>query len=323
MNFATTRRIFGFGLLALCLGSAMAQNYPAKPVKILVPFVAGGTSDIVARAVAQKLNEAGYTTVVENRPGANGSIAGEALAKSPNDGYTLLVGSIGTFAINMGLYKNSKYDVMRDFDAITVAVRTPNILIVPPNFPANNLKEFIEYARKNPGKVAYGSSGSGSSDHLSAEMFKLQTQTFGVHIPYRGGAAAQTDIMAGNIEASFQNFGTVVPYIKAGRMKALGVTSRQRMPQLPDVPTLIESGMKDFDVTSWQAVAAPKGTPPDVVQRIYRDVAQVLKDPEVQQKIQGLGADPGGLTPADFQARIKREIDLWGRVAKAAKIQPE
>ena len=190
MNFATTRRIFGFGLLALCLGSAMAQNYPAKPVKILVPFVAGGTSDIVARAVAQKLNEAGYTTVVENRPGANGSIAGEALAKSPNDGYTLLVGSIGTFAINMGLYKNSKYDVMRDFDAITVAVRTPNILIVPPNFPANNLKEFIEYARKNPGKVAYGSSGSGSSDHLSAEMFKLQTQTFGVHIPYRGGAAA-------------------------------------------------------------------------------------------------------------------------------------
>ena len=235
-------RILGCIVLGWSAALAWAQPYPSKPVKILVPFVAGGTSDIVARAVSQKLNEAGYTTVVENRPGANGSIAGEALAKSPNDGYTLLVGSIGTFAINMGLYKNAKYDVMRDFDAITVAVRTPNVLIVPPNFPANNLKEFIEYARKNPGKVAYGSSGSGSSDHLSAEMFKLQTQTFGVHIPYRGGAAAQTDIMAGNIEASFQNFGTVVPYIKAGRMKALGVTSRQRMPQLPEVPTLIEIG---------------------------------------------------------------------------------
>jgi tripartite-type tricarboxylate transporter receptor subunit TctC len=296
----------------------MAQTYPAKPVKILVPFVAGGTSDIVARAVAQKLNEAGYTTVVENRPGANGSIAGEALAKSPNDGYTLLVGSIGTFAINMGLYKNSKYDVLRDFDAITVAVRTPNILIVPPNFPANNLKEFIEYARKNPGKVAYGSSGSGSSDHLSAEMFKLQTQTFGVHIPYRGGAAAQTDIMAGNIEASFQNFGTVVPYIKAGRMKALGVTSRQRMPQLPDVPTLIESGMKDFDVTSWQAVAAPKGTPPEIIRKLQTDIARGFSSPDMIQRFNGLGFEVVTNTPAEAQAFFKSEIERWSAVVKAS-----
>ena len=318
MNVCMTRRILGLGLLAWCLGSAMAQTYPAKPVKILVPFVAGGTSDIVARAVAQKLNEAGYTTVVENRPGANGSIAGEALAKSPNDGYTLLVGSIGTFAINMGLYKNSKYDVMRDFDAITVAVRTPNILIVPPNFPANTLKEFIEYARKNPGKVAYGSSGSGSSDHLSAEMFKLQTQTFGVHIPYRGGAAAQTDIMAGNIEASFQNFGTVVPYIKAGRMKALGVTSRQRMPQLPDVPTLIESGMKDFDVTSWQAVAAPKGTPPDVLRKLHADISKGLNAPDMVQRFNGLGFDVVTNTPAEAQAFFKSEIERWSAVVKAS-----
>ena len=226
-----------------------------KGTKILVPFVAGGTSDIVARAVSQKLNDAGYVTLVENRPGANGSIAAEALSKSPADGYTLLVGSIGTFAINMGLYKNPKYDVMRDFEAVTVAVRTPNVLITPPNFPANTVKELVDYAKKNPGRVSYGSSGSGSSDHLSAEMFKLQTQTFGVHIPYRGGAAAQTDIMAGNIEASFQNFGTVVPYIKAGKMKALAVTSKERMPQLPNVPTMLESGLKDFDVTSWQAVA--------------------------------------------------------------------
>ena len=318
MNFSMTRRIMGLGLLALGLGSAMAQTYPAKPVKILVPFVAGGTSDIVARAVAQKLNEAGYTTVVENRPGANGSIAAEALAKSPNDGYTLMVGSIGTYAINMGLYKNPKYDVMRDFDAITVAVRTPNVLIVPPQFPANNLKEFIDYARKNPGKVAYGSSGSGSSDHLSAEMFKLQTQTFGVHIPYRGGAAAQTDIMAGNIEASFQNFGTVVPYIKAGRMKALGVTSRQRMPQLPDVPTLIESGMKDFDVTSWQAVAAPKGTPADIVRKLHADIAKGLNSPDMVQRFNGLGFEVVTNTPTEAQAFFKSEIDRWTAVVKAS-----
>ena len=311
-------RILGCIVLGLCSALAWAQPYPSKPVKILVPFVAGGTSDIVARAVSQKLNEAGYTTVVENRPGANGSIAGEALAKSPNDGYTLLVGSIGTFAINMGLYKNAKYDVLRDFDAITVAVRTPNVLIVPPNFPANNLKEFIEYARKNPGKVAYGSSGSGSSDHLSAEMFKLQTQTFGVHIPYRGGAAAQTDIMAGNIEASFQNFGTVVPYIKAGRMKALGVTSRQRMPQLPEVPTLIESGMKDFDVTSWQAVAAPKGTPPEILRKLHADIAKGFHAPDMVQRFNGLGFEVVVNPPAEAQAFFKSEIERWGAVVKAS-----
>ncbi|MEY2658941.1 MAG: hypothetical protein RLZZ123_113 [Pseudomonadota bacterium] len=308
--------------LALTLGAcplwAGAQPYPSKPVKILVPFVAGGTSDIVARAVAQKLNEAGYTTVVENRPGANGSIAAEALSKSPNDGYTLLVGSIGTFAINMGLYKNPKYDVLRDFDAVTVAVRTPNVLVVPPKFPANNLKEFIDYARKNPGKVSYGSSGSGSSDHLSAEMFKLQTQTFGVHIPYRGGAAAQTDIMAGNIEASFQNFGTVVPYIKAGRMKALGVTSRQRMPQLPDVPTLIESGLKDFDVTSWQAVAAPKGTPPEVIKKLHADISRGLNSPEMTQRFNDLGFEVVTPSPADAQAFFKAEIERWATVVKAS-----
>ena len=311
-------RILGCVVLGGSAALAWAQPYPSKPVKILVPFVAGGTSDIVARAVSQKLNEAGYTTVVENRPGANGSIAGEALAKSPNDGYTLLVGSIGTFAINMGLYKNAKYDVLRDFDAITVAVRTPNVLIVPPNFPANNLKEFIEYARKNPGKVAYGSSGSGSSDHLSAEMFKLQTQTFGVHIPYRGGAAAQTDIMAGNIEASFQNFGTVVPYIKAGRMKALGVTSRQRMPQLPEVPTLIESGMKDFDVTSWQAVAAPKGTPPEILRKLHADIAKGFHAPDMVQRFNGLGFEVVVNPPAEAQAFFKSEIERWSAVVKAS-----
>ncbi len=321
MTLKNNRRLlvhWSLALWAACATPCWAQSYPAKPVKILVPFVAGGTSDIVARAVAQKLNEAGYTTVVENRPGANGSIAAEALAKSPNDGYTLMVGSIGTYAINMGLYKNPKYDVMRDFDAITVAVRTPNVLIVPPNFPANNLKEFIDHARKNPGKVSYGSSGSGSSDHLSAEMFKLQTQTFGVHIPYRGGAAAQTDIMAGNIEASFQNFGTVVPYIKAGRMKALGVTSRQRMPQLPDVPTLIENGLKDFDVTSWQAVAAPKGTPPEIVRKLQSDIAKGLNAPDMLQRFNGLGFEVVTNSPAEAQAFFKSEIDRWSAVVKAS-----
>jgi tripartite-type tricarboxylate transporter receptor subunit TctC len=300
---------------------ALAQAYPNKPVKILVPFVAGGTSDIVARAVGQKLTEAGYTTLVENRPGANGSIAAEALAKSTADGYTIMVGSIGTYAINMGLYKNPKYDTQKDFDAITVAVRTPNVLITPPNFPAGNLKEFIEYARKNPGKVSYGSSGSGSSDHLSAELFKQQTKTFGVHIPYRGGAAAQTDIMAGNIEASFQNFGTVVPYIRAGKMKALAVTSAARMPQLPNVPTMIESGIAGFDVTSWQAVAAPKGTPKDIVNKLHADIAKGFRAPELSQRFADQGFENVLGTPEQTTAFFKAEIERWAKVVKASGAQ--
>lgn len=305
-------------LLALMTAAAHAQTYPAKPVKILVPFVAGGTSDLVARAVAQKLTEAGYTAVVENRPGANGSIAAEALAKSPADGYTLMVGSIGTFAINMSMYKNSKYDTMRDFDAITVAVRTPNVLITPPNFPANSVKEFIDYAKKNPGKISYGSSGSGSSDHLSAELFKLQTGTFGVHIPYRGGAAAQLDIMAGTIEASFQNFGTVVPYIRAGKMKAIAVTSRERMPQLPNVPTVIESGLAGFEVTSWQAVAAPKGTPQDIINKLQADIAKGFRAPDLTQRFTAQGFEIVINTPAEANAFFKEEIERWAKVVKAS-----
>ena len=305
-------------LLALAAASVHAQAYPAKPVRILVPFVAGGTSDIVARAVAQKLTDAGYTTVVENRPGANGSIAAEALAKSPADGYTLMVGSIGTFAINMSMYKNAKYDTMRDFDAITVAVRTPNVLITPPNFPANSLAEFIAYAKKNPGKISYGSSGSGSSDHLSAELFKQQTGSFGVHIPYRGGAAAQMDIMAGTIEASFQNFGTVLPYINGGKMKALAVTSMQRMPQLPNVPTAIESGLSGFEVTSWQAVAAPKGTPKDIIDKLNADIARGFRAPDLTQRFGAQGFEIVVNTPAQASAFFKEEIERWAKVVKAS-----
>ncbi len=305
-------------LCALASSPALAQPYPNKPVKVLVPFVAGGTSDIVARAIAQKLTEAGYTALVENRPGANGSIAGEALAKSPPDGYTIMVGSIGVLAINMSLYKNPKYDVVKDLEAVTVAISTPNVLITPPNFPANNLKEFIDHARKNPGKISYGSSGSGSSDHLSAELFKQQTKTFGVHIPYRGGAAAQVDIMAGVIEASFQNFGTVVPYIRAGKMKALAVTSKARMPQLPEVPTMIESGMAGFEVTSWQAVAAPKGTPKDIITKLNADITRGLRAADISKRFGDQGLDIVANTPEQAGAFFKQEIERWATVVKAS-----
>ncbi len=310
----------GFAL-ALAAATALAQPYPNKPVKVLVPFVAGGTSDIDARAAAQKLNEAGYSALVENRPGANGSIAAEALAKSPPDGYTIMVGSIGTFAINMSLYKNPKYDTLKDLEAITVAVRTPNVLITPPSFAPNSVKELIEYAKKNPGKVSYGSSGSGSSDHLSAELFKLQTKTFCVLSPYRGGAAAQTDIMAGIIEASFQNFGTVVPYIRAGKMKALAVTSAQRMPQFPNVPTMIESGLAGFDVTSWQALAAPKGTPKDIINKLQADIAKGFRAADLTQRFTDQGFEIVVNTPEQASAFVKNEIERWAKVVKASGAQ--
>ena len=309
-------------LMLVCSAiAAHAQPYPNKPVKVLVPFVAGGTSDIVARAVAQKLTEAGYTALVENRPGANGSIAAEALAKSPADGYTIMVGSIGVLAINMSLYKSPKYDVLKDLDAVTVAISTPNVLITPPTLAANNLREFIAYARKNPGKISYGSSGSGSSDHLSAELFKQQTKTFGVHIPYRGGAAAQTDIMAGVIEASFQNFGTVVPYIRAGKMKALAVTSAQRMPQFPNVPTMIESGLPGFDVTSWQAFATPKGTPKDIINKLQADLARGFRAADLTQRFTDQGFEIVVGTPEQASAFFKDEIERWARVVKASGAQ--
>lgn len=318
MKIASTMNSLIITVSALACATAVAQPYPAKPVRILVPFVAGGTSDIVARAIGQKLNESGYTTLVENRPGANGSVAAEALAKSPADGYTILVGSIGVFSINMSLYRNPRYDVVKDFDAISVAIRTPNVLITPPSFPANDLKEFIAYAKRNPGKISYGSSGSGSSDHLSAELFKQQTGTFGVHIPYRGGAAAQTDIMAGNIEASFQNFGTVVPFIRAGKMKALAVTSAARMPQLPNVPTVIESGLKGFEVTSWQAVAAPKGVPRDILAKLNADIVRGLRAADLSQRFADQGFEIVADSPDQASAFFRSEIERWGKVVKAS-----
>jgi tripartite-type tricarboxylate transporter receptor subunit TctC len=298
---------------------ALAQAWPAKPIKILVPFVAGGASDQVARAIGLKLGEQlGVTVVVENRPGANGSIAAVETAKSPADGYTLLVGSIGVFAINQSLYKNPQYLSLRDMDPITLAVTTPNVLVAHPKFPANNVKELIEYAKKNVGKLSYASSGSGSSDHLSAELFKLRTKTFGVHIPYRGGAAAVTDLAGGNVDVSFQNLGPTTAHIKAGRLKALAVTSAKRVSQLPDVPTVMESGVPDFVITSWQAVMAPKGLPPEVKARLNAEVVKALNAPDVKARFSNQGFDIVANTPEQYAQFLGEEIKRWAEVVKVS-----
>lgn len=309
-------------LAALPHGLASAQTgWPAKPVRIVVPFVAGGSSDIVARTVGARMQTAiGQNVIVENRPGANGAIAAEAVARSPADGYTIMVGSIGTFAINVALYPKLPYDPVNDMQPLTLAVTTPNVLVANPNFPANDVRELIAFAKKNPGKLTWASSGTGSSDHLSAELFKLLTGTFGVHIPYRGGAAAMQDLMGGQVDVSFQNMGAAVPHIRAGRLKALAVTSEARRAQLPDVRTMGEQGVANFVVTSWQAFMGPKGMPPEIVNRLHSELVASLKASEVRDRFEQQGFDVAANTPAEFAAFQRKEIERWKEVVRRANV---
>src|SRR5438045_304565 len=254
-------RVAVFALFALAALPCAAQ-YPAKPIRIVIPFVAGGSSDIVGRAIGSKFQEfLRQPAVVENRPGANGAIAAEFVAKSGAAGYTILVGSIGVFRMHAALFKDLRYQPLGDFAPITLAVTTPNVLIAKPTLPADSASELVELAKKNPGRLAYCSSGSGSSDHLTGEVFRQSANFAAIHVPYKGGAACQTDIMGNQVDFSFQNLGAVTGYIKAGRMKALVVTAKARHPQLPNVPSAAEAGYPDLVVTSWQAVAAPAKTP--------------------------------------------------------------
>ena len=310
-------------LLAVA-GSAQGQAWPSKPIKVVIPFVAGGPSDMIGRSIASKFQEyLGQPGVVENKPGANGSIAAEFVAKSDPDGYTILVGSIGVFAINAALFKDLRYNPVRDFAPITLAVTTPNVLVTKLDFPAKTVKELVDFARKNPGRISYGSSGTGSSDHLTSELFKQITATFGVHIPYRGGAAVVTDLLGGQIEASFQNLGTVATQIKAGKIRALGVTAAARSPTIPDVPTMAEAGFKDLVVTSWQAAGAPAKTPRDIVAMLNESAVKALRSPEVRDRLTAIGFDIVASSPDEFGRFMKAEVDRWTAVVNRGGIKPD
>jgi tripartite-type tricarboxylate transporter receptor subunit TctC len=318
-------RFAAFVALVIVAGQALAQSYPSRPIHVLVPFVAGGSSDIIARAVAAKLPDGlpGANAIVENRPGANGSIAAELTAKAAPDGYTMLVGSIGVFAINPALFKNLPYQPMRDFDLITLAVTTPNILVATPKFPAGSVAELIAYAKKNPGRVSFVSSGTGSSDHLSAELFWQRTGTTGIHVPYKGGSAAMTDLIGGAADVSFQNLGAASGHIKGGRLKALAVTSARRVPQFPDVPTMIEAGLPGFEVYSWQAVVAPKGVPRDIAARLHAAVTGALKHPENRQRLEAQGFDVVAGSSGEFEQFLGAELARWKSVVETAGVKPE
>ena len=311
-------------LAGLAAGVAHAQAWPTKPIKIVIPFVAGGSSDIVGRAIGSKFQEyLGQPAVVENRPGANGSIAAEFVAKSDADGYTILVGSIGVFSINAALFKDLRYHPVRDFAPITLAVTTPNVLITRPDLPPNSMTELVEFAKKNPGRLSYCSSGSGSSDHLTGELLKQGAGIFAVHVPYRGGAACQTDIMGSQVDFSFQNLGAVTNYIKGGRMKALAVTAQSRHPQLPNVPTTAEAGYADLVVTSWQAAAAPAKTPRDVVARLNAAAVRALRSPEVSARMNQIGFDVVAGSEEEFGRFMRAEVDRWTKVVERGGIKPD
>jgi len=311
-------------LAAIFAGSAQGQAYPSKPIKVIIPFVAGGSSDIVGRAIASKFQEyLGQPGVVENRPGANGAIAAEFVAKSDPDGYTILVGSIGVFSINAALFKDLRYNPVRDFAPITLAVTTPNVLVTRPDLPAKSMKELVDYAKKNPGRLSYCSSGTGSSDHLTGEVFKQGAGIFAVHVPYRGGAACQTDLMGSQVDLSFQNLGAVTNYIKAGRMKAFAVTAKARHPQLPNVLNAAEAGFPDLVVTSWQAVAAPAKTPREVVMKLNDATVRALRSPDVRDRMIQIGFDVVAGTPDEFGAFMKAEVDRWTTVVNRAGIKPD
>jgi tripartite-type tricarboxylate transporter receptor subunit TctC len=301
-----------------------AADYPDQNISIVVPFPPGGASDITARQVGNKLAAIlGRTVVVENRAGANGSLGAAYVAQAKPDGYTVLVGSIGVYGINPALYKNLRYDPMKDFDLLSVLVRTPNVLVASPQFPANTVAELIDYLKKNPNKVTFASSGVGSSDHLTAALFWQKTGTTGVHVPYKGGAPAINDLLGGHADVSFQNLGAVAQQIKAGKLKALAVTGDRRAAALPNVPTAAEAGVPDLVVYSWQAAAAPKGLPQDVRSKLEAAIIKAAQAPEVQARFNELGFDVVANNGKQFHEFLAAELARWKGVVKAAKISAE
>lgn len=309
--------------IALGAGAAHAQAFPTKPIRIVIPFVPGGPSDMVGRAIGSKMQELlGQPAVVENKPGANGAIAAEFVAKSDPDGYTILVGSIGVFSINAALFKNLRYHPVRDFAPITLAVTTPNVLVTKLDFPAKTVNELLAELRKRPGKISFGSSGAGSSDHLTFELFSQMTNTSGIHVPYKGGAAVVADLLGGQVDASFQNLGTVATQIKAGKIRPLAVTSKSRAAQLPDVPTTAEAGLSDLVVTSWQAAGAPIKTPPAIVAKLNEAAVKALRSPDVRDRLMAIGFDVVASSSEEFGQFMRAEVDRWTKVVERGGIQP-
>jgi tripartite-type tricarboxylate transporter receptor subunit TctC len=322
------RLVLGAAALATVVFAALPavaqSHWPNKPVRIVVPFAAGGTTDILARAIAPELSKAfGQQFIVDNRAGAGGNVGAEIVAKSPGDGYTLLMGTVGTHGINRALYEKLPYDPIKDFVPITLVAGVPNVMVMQTekarSMGINSVADFIRYAKAHPGKLNMASSGNGTSIHLSGELFKSMTGVYMVHLPYRGSGPALMDLVGGTADVMFDNLPSSMQQIKAGKLKALAVTSRQRSAALPDVPTIEEAaGLKGFDATSWFGLLAPAGTPPDIVNRIQQEVAKSLNTPGIKEKLLSQGAIPSGNSPAEFARHIENEHRKWAQVVKVS-----
>jgi len=323
-----TRTRFLLAIALALLGSATtlpasAQGpgtpYPNRAVKLVIPFPPGGPLDIIGRAIAQKLTDAwGQSVVVDNRPGAGGNIGADLVAKSPPDGYTILMGALSTHAVNPSLYAKMPYDAVKDFAPITLVAITPNVLVVNASLPVNSAKEFVAYAKANSGKLAFGSGSNGSAGHLAGELFKVETATDIVHVPYKGGAPATQALLAGDTQFMFDNLANATPQIKAGKLKALAVTTAERSKLAPELPTMAEAGLTGFDISTWFGLLAPAGTPKDVIARWNAEVTKILNSPEMRERLTAQGAEPAPTTPEQFAAFIQSELPKYARIVKAS-----
>jgi tripartite-type tricarboxylate transporter receptor subunit TctC len=317
------RRAFCAVAISICLPvAAFAQGYPTKPIKMVVPYSAGGGTDGTARLIATKIgNTMGQSVVVENRPGGGGMIGADFVAKSPADGYTLLFDA-APFAVNPALRK-TPFDARKDFIPLSLVMTAPNVLVVPAGAPYKNVKELLAYAKGNPGKLTYASAGTGTGQHLAGELFNVRTNAELLHVPYKGGGPALVDLLGGQVNSYFGNAASVTQYVKSGRLVPLGVTSAKRSIHLPDVPTLMEQGVKDYEVVEWAGVFVPAGTPQPVVDRLAKEIAAAVQDPELRAKLEGMGVTPAGSTQAEFANFVDGELSRWAALIKANNIKSD
>jgi tripartite-type tricarboxylate transporter receptor subunit TctC len=320
------RRILLAMGLVVALGATPlhAQEYPSKPIRIVAPYPPGGTTDLFARSIGDHLQKAwGQPVVIENRPGSSGMIGASSVARSPGDGYTLLIGSQALYSVNPSLYAKVPYDPNKDFTPISLVARLPSYFVVPAALPVDSLKEFIQYVKNNPGKLAYGSAGSGTAEHIFMEMLKSQTGMDLLHVPYKGSAPAVTDLVGERVQAMIEFGPSVLPFIKSGKLKVLGVSTRERSRTLPNVPTIAEAGVPGFDAVTWFAIHGPAGMPPDIVAKLSAEIRKALGEPDVRARLETAGAEPVGTTPEELAATQTRDAVKWSEVIRKTNIRVE
>jgi tripartite-type tricarboxylate transporter receptor subunit TctC len=324
MRKSVLRAIAVAAIAVMSVGQALAQNYPSRPITLVVPFPAGSTTDLVGRILSEELSKAaGQQVVIDNRGGAGGTVGTEAVARAEPDGYTLLMGTIGTHSINPAVYAKINYDPIADFAPVIQFGTAPNVLVVNPGLPVKSVKELIAYIRERPGQVNYASSGNGTSNHLSGAMFAAREGLKATHVPYRGGAQAITDLLRGEVQFMFYHYLPLLPHIAEGKLRALAITSTNRIDALPDVPVMKEAGMNDFEVSAWFGVWAPAKTPQDIVGKLNKTISGIINSPEVKKKLMIQGIDPVNGSPADLLALNKAELARWSKAVEdaGAKLQ--